>query len=425
MLQESLIQKNLRFNTLVNLVDGGFYGFAIGLASFSTVIPLFIANLTDSAILIGLVPAIHAVGWQFPQLLTAHSVSKMKQFKPFVLFMTVQERLPFLGLAILAVFLPTLGSQTTLTLAFLLLIWQGLGGGLTANAWQNFIGKIIPLSLRATFFGAQSAAANLLGGIGAIIAGFILERVSYPTNFTYVFLLSSMMMIVSWFFLSFSREPDRLTLSYPQTQTSFWRNVKQILKKDKPFRWFIISRIAFQFATMAAAFYTVYAVKILGMGEAAAGIMTSVLFIVQVASNALFGWLADRIGRLPILQTGSLCAVIAAVLAWVAPNFNWFFGIMIFAGMASSVFWTIGIAVSLEFGDETDRPAYVGLANTLIAPSAILSPLIGGWLADLVNYQLTFLVSAILGLSTFVILFLFVRIPNKPMSIIQEEANIP
>ncbi len=86
---------------------------------------------------------------------------------------------------------------------------------------------------------------------------------------------------------------------------------------------------------------------------------------------------------------------------------------MIFAGMASSVFWTIGIAVSLEFGTEQERPTYVGLANTLIAPSAILAPLLGGWLADWVNYRLTFLVSALFGLLTWLILFLFVRIPQK------------
>ncbi len=422
MLQDQLIQKNLRFNTIVNLIDGGFFGFAIGLASFSTVLPLFVANLTDSAILIGLVPAIHAVGWQFPQLLTARSVSRMRQFKPFVLFMTIQERLPFFGLAILAFFLPTLGTQTTLILAFGLLIWQGLGSGLTANAWQNFIGKIIPLQQRATFFGAQSAAANLLGGIGAIIAGLVLERTAYPSNFSTVFLLSSAMMIISWFFLSLSREPDRMTLDYPQTRSNFWRSVIDILKKDIPFRWFIVSRIAFQFATMAAAFYTVYAVKVLGMGEAAAGVMTSVLFIVQVASNGVFGWLADRKGRLPILQVGAICAVVAALAACIAPNFYWFFGIMLFAGMASSVFWTIGIAVSLEFGAESERPTYVGLANTLIAPSAILSPLIGGWLADWVNYQLTFLVSALLGIATLVILVLFVRIPVKAAPVLSEES---
>jgi MFS family permease len=413
MAQENLLQKSLRFNTIVNLIDGGFFGFALGLASFSTVIPLFIANFTDSAAWIGLVPAIHAVGWQFPQLLTARWVSRMKRFKPFVLFMTVQERLPFLGLALLAWWSPAIDNRLTLTIAFSLLIWQGVGGGLTANAWQNFIGKIIPHNLRATFFGAQSAAANLLGGIGAILAGFLLERLDFPTNFMVCFLLASGMMVVSWVFLSLSREPDHPIESQPDNQKVFWQKVLIVIRKDRPFRWFIISRILFQFATMAAAFYTVYAVKVLGMGEVAAGVMTSVLFIVQVVSNMAFGWLADRKGRLPVLMIGALCSVIAAGAAWLAPDYNWFYAIMIFAGMASSVFWTIGIAVSLEFGTEQERPTYVGLANTLIAPSAILAPLLGGWLADWVSYRLTFLVSALFGLLTWLILFLFVRIPQK------------
>ncbi len=413
MAQENLLQKSLRFNTIVNLIDGGFFGFALGLASFSTVIPLFIANFTDSAAWIGLVPAIHAVGWQFPQLLTARWVSGMKRFKPFVLFMTVQERLPFLGLALLAWWSSAMDNRLTLTIAFALLIWQGVGGGLTANAWQNFIGKIIPHHLRATFFGAQSAAANLLGGIGAILAGFLLERLDFPTNFVVCFVLASGMMVISWVFLSLSREPDHPVIPEPDDQKVFWQKVLVIVRQDRPFRWFIISRILFQFATMASAFYTVYAVKILGMGEVAAGIMTSILFIVQVVSNMAFGWLADRKGRLPVLMSGALCSVVAAGAAWLAPNYNWFYAIMIFAGMASSVFWTIGIAVSLEFGTEHERPTYVGLANTLIAPSAILAPLLGGWLADLVNYRLTFFVSALFGLLTWIILLLFVRIPQK------------
>ena len=36
----------------------------------------------------------------------------------------------------------------------------------------------------------------------------------------------------------------------------------------------------------------------------------------------------------------------------------------------------------LEFGEEEDRPAYIGLANTLIAPFTFLAPVLGGWLAD-------------------------------------------
>jgi len=64
-------------------MDGAFFGLAIGFASFVTVLPLYVRTMTSSAILIGLVPAIHSVGWQFPQLFTARRVAKQKRFKPW------------------------------------------------------------------------------------------------------------------------------------------------------------------------------------------------------------------------------------------------------------------------------------------------------------------------------------------------------
>src|SRR5574342_36630 len=119
---EQFIQQNLRFNFTVNILDGGFFGLALGFASFITIIPLFVSQMTDSALLIGLVPAIHSVGWHFPQLLTAGWVSRAKRIKPLVLWTTIHERVPFLGLALVAWFLPQLGVQTAVVLTFLLLV---------------------------------------------------------------------------------------------------------------------------------------------------------------------------------------------------------------------------------------------------------------------------------------------------------------
>lgn len=117
--------KNFPFNFIVNVIDGGFFGLGLGFASFSTVLPLFVSNLTDSAILIGLIPAIHVVGWQLPQLFTAHRVAQQKRYKPMVMFFTIQERLPFWGLAALSWFIPSIGPKIALFLTFSLLIWQG------------------------------------------------------------------------------------------------------------------------------------------------------------------------------------------------------------------------------------------------------------------------------------------------------------
>jgi len=60
------IQKTLKHNVLFNLLDGAFFGFGIGFGSFTMIIPLFVSNMTNSALLIGLIPAIHNVGWQLP-----------------------------------------------------------------------------------------------------------------------------------------------------------------------------------------------------------------------------------------------------------------------------------------------------------------------------------------------------------------------
>ena len=52
----------------------------------------------------------------------------------------------------------------------------------------------------------------------------------------------------------------------------------------------------------------------------------------------------------------------------------------------------------MSFGEESERPTYIGLANTLVAPATILTPFIGGWLAGTFGYPATFLTSATLGL---------------------------
>jgi MFS family permease len=398
------IKRNFRLNYIANLLDGGFFGFALGFASLTTVIPLFVSNMTDSAILIGLIPAIHAMGWQLPQLFNARYVSQLKKFKPYVLLMTIQERVPFLGLMIIAWQLPALGIRWGLILTFIMLIWQGLGAGFAANPWQNMIGKIFPSEYRGTFFGLQAAAANLLASVGAILAGFILQRILFPDNYALCFLYGCSCLVVSFFCLKMTREPERTSEVLPSSSFLFWNNVLSILKRDLPFRSFLITRVLSQFGSMAFAFYTVYAVRRHGISEVTAGVMTSVLMITQVAANPILGWLADRWSRKWILELGAVCAMLSAILAWLAPNIAVFFVVVILAGISSTVFWTIGMTLTLDFGADDEKPTYVGLANTLIAPATILAPLIGGWLADRAGYSATFLFAAAASLITVFVL---------------------
>src|SRR5512140_1862025 len=118
---EMFIRKHLRYNVIVNLMDGGFFGMGIGFGSFTTILPLFVASMTNSATLIGLVPAIHGTGWLLPQLFTASYTSRLRRYKRTVLLTTIHERVPFLGLALVALLLPKIGLQAGLILTFILL----------------------------------------------------------------------------------------------------------------------------------------------------------------------------------------------------------------------------------------------------------------------------------------------------------------
>ncbi|NMB54828.1 MAG: MFS transporter [Leptolinea sp.] len=407
------VQKNLKHNFIVNMVDAIFFGMGIGISSFNTVIPLFVATMTNSATLIGLIPAIHNTGWQFPQLFTAHRITRMPRFKPFVILMTIQERIPFLGLAVVALLSPKIGPTASLVLTYILLIWQGMGAGMTANAWQNMVSRIIPSHVLATFFGLQTGASNLLSSVGAVIAGFLLAKMQSPGSYALCFVITFGLMAASYASLSLTREHKKPDLTVDNSHADFWRNVITIMKKDEPFRWFIISRNAFQFGMMAQAFFIIYAIKVLKMNLEAAGILTGLLFFTQVLANPILGWIADKWNSSNVIKGGAASIGLASLLAYWAPDPSWFYLVIILSGTASTAFWTIGIAKSLEFGTEEEKPTYVGLSNTLIAPSTILAPLLGGWLADVSGYSTTFLTAAMFATLGVVIMQIFVKDRGK------------
>jgi len=410
---DSTADKDLNHNFLVNIIDGAFFGWGVGFTSYTTIIPLFVSTLTSSAMLIGLIPAIHNMGWQLPQLLLAKRISKMERVRPYVIRATIHERLPIVGLGVVALLLPLIGSKIALILTFVLLIWQGLGSGFTANAWQIMISKVIPGNILATFFGAQSAAANLFASLGAYLAGLLLVTLKPPFDFASCFFITGGLYLISWFFLSSTREQPRIIPLEQLTPQPLWHDIKRILKQDKSFTNFLISRFFSQFGLMATAFYAVYAVNNLKVSSVQVGLMTSVLLITQVVMNPLLGRLSDKWSRKWVLVLGTLSAAASAILASMSENPELFYLVFVLTGVAATAFWTIGMTISLEFGDESQRPTYVGMANTLISPATILAPLLGGLMADSFGYPITFITSAVLALISSLILIALVKDPRS------------
>lgn len=407
------IRQNVRFNLTVNVLDGAFYGLGIGIASYVTVIPLFVATMTDSSVIIGLIATMHTIGWQLPQLLTANLVARLRRYKPLVVLMTLNERIPFFALGLVALALPAIGRDLALLLTFVLVTWLAMGSGLTGTAWQSMVAKIIPNDLRGTFYGLQSSAANLLSSGGALIAGAILSAGSDPQNFALCFFLAGLTMIVSLGFLNSTREPEsEAARETPRSRREFWSSLREILNRDHNLRLFIGARTLAQVASVGLAFFTVYAVRTFDMSAGTAGVMTGVMMLSQVVANPVFGWMGDHYSHRLMYGLGVLFAGMSAAVAMLAPSLEWFYVVFVLAGIANAGLWTTTMALTVEFGSEAERPYYIGLSNTLVAPATILAPILGGWLADWLGYGATFGIAAVSGLAALGIV-LMIREPRQ------------
>jgi MFS family permease len=401
-MQSPEIRQHVRHNFKVNIADASFFGLAaLGFASTVTIIPLFLNSLGASEILIGLVGSIHTIGWQIPQLFTAGIVARLQRFKPMVMMMTVHERWPFFGLAVVALLVPVLHPNLIIGLAFLMLAIYGLGGGLAATAWQSMIGKIMPEEQRGTFFGTQSAFANLLGAGGAVVAGLILERLPSPIDFVICFFLAGVAMMISLWFLGRTREPaHELPPTTEKRPRLAWKQMAAIVRRDSNFRWFLVVRMLTSIALVSVSFYSIYAVRTFRVSETTIGILTSVMTMGQTIANPIFGWLGDRWGHRSMYLIGGLMIAVSVSIMIFATEVTWFYVAFALAGAANATFWSVAIALTLEFGEEHEKPLYIGLANTLVAPVSLLAPVVGGALAQQFVFHATFLVSVLAGLLT-------------------------
>jgi hypothetical protein len=80
----AFLDKNQNWNYWVNVLDLTFYNLAVSFIYGATVLSLYASYLTDSAILIGLIPALQGVMFLLPQLLLARKTQTLPRMKPLL-----------------------------------------------------------------------------------------------------------------------------------------------------------------------------------------------------------------------------------------------------------------------------------------------------------------------------------------------------
>ncbi len=408
------IERNFRWNFTVNTLDGTSFWFGMSFMSSTIILPLYISHFTSNPLLIGLIPFLTNAGIFLPQLFTANVVERapLKKFFPVTLGFFL-ERLPILLLAPTAFFLATSRPILALAMFFVLYTWNCFGTGATLVGWQNMIAKIIPVDKRGRFFGITNFIGNGTGILGALAVPFILAKFTFPLGYVISFAIAAAFIFISWVFLSLTREPVVHSTKPAVSQLVYLRSLPQVLLKDRNFRAYLLSQIIFSLSGMATGFLAVYTVQTWKLPDAQASGFTVALQIGLALANLFFGFFSDRKGHKLSLEICMALSTLSLVLAIFAPSPLWFFPIFFLRGAVNAGTFISGISIVYEFTEPENRPTYIGLANTIPGVAGALAPLIGGWLVGAISYQAMFILSAIIGTVSWILLRFAVHEPRK------------
>jgi MFS family permease len=411
---EQQIKANANWNFAANIWDIGFITFGTGLVSRETIMPLLMSELTDSKVAIGLIPALWSLGFLLPQLLTANFSERLRVNKPFVMLVSGPgERGPYLLIGLVVLAFAGAAPLLTAILLLTLLAASSASAGIANPAWYAMIAKVIPVQRRGLWSGLSRSLGALLGIAGGVASGWMLSHWAFPRNYGYLFLLAFAFVAISWFGLAANREPPSPTVKPRTSLGAYLKRLPGVLRRDPNYVRFLVASSVANLGAMAGGFYMVYGKENVPGALARVGILTAVLVGTQAVANLAWGLLADRRGHKAVLVAGALGMAFTAAVAWQTRSFAWLVVTFVLFGLSLSARMVSGMNIILEFCEPEDRPTYIGLTSTLLAPTYALGPILGGWLATRVDYRGMFLVALALSLVGGLMMLGWVREPRK------------
>ncbi|MFW6036111.1 MAG: MFS transporter [Halothermotrichaceae bacterium] len=395
---QSKVQANSRKNFILNILDGTFFSFGMGFISRSTILPLFVSQLTDSKFIISLIMSIYMLGTTIPQLFTANIAESLKKNIKAIAITGFLQRVPFLILAVMTFFIG--GEQKVILLVIFFILWSAFSFfmGAVIPFWFGMVSKVTPDDMRGKLFGYKGFLGNVLKVAGAFLAGIIIKQYLFPLNFTILFFLTFVSIMLSYAFVVMVKEPSYPTSNNKLSIKDYFNKLVTIIKKKRNFKMYLISVVFTNFIGMVNGLYSVAAVERLGLSGDAAGTMVSTFTVLLISfqslSSIIWGHFSDKWGHKFVLISASILNILGAVIAVMANVPLMFYLVFIFTGTALGGTMVSFLAIIPDFCKQEEVPSYTAIANIIKGLVVTVIALIGGLIVDLFNYQIAFAAAA-------------------------------
>jgi len=265
-------------------------------------------------------------------------------------------------------------------------------------AWTAMVADIVPEFMRGRYFSQRNLTMGIATLVFAALAGWVIRTgnqwqgnslLGYQLSFALAFAFG----MVSTLQFAQIRDPHS---SQHHVQVRQAGSLRDALKSSPGYLGFVISGFVWNFALqIAAPFFNVYLVTEMGANVGLVGIFTSLSSLAALGGQLFWGKLLDRRGSVFLqLVTGFPISLLPVM--WIFYSEPWQVGVNnLFGGFLWAGFNLANFNLLLQVTPEAGRARAVALYQTGVFASAFLGPLLGGYLADAVSFELIFLLSGV------------------------------
>jgi MFS family permease len=273
---------------------------------------------------------------------------------------------------------------------------RAFSGNLANPAWTSMVADLVPNAMRGRYFSRRNMAMGIAALVVAPLAGQIITAGNAWANspvlgYQGVFFLAFAFGLVST--LSFQRiaEPP---MTAEEARPHQRGDLRRALRAQPAFIGLVVGAFIWNMALQVAApFFNVYLVEVLGATTTLVGVVASVSSLTALAGQRFWGQLLDKKDAFWVqMVTGFLIPFLP--FSWLLITQPWHVGVInTFGGFLWAGYNLANFNLLLVLTPDDQRSRAVALFQTAVFFSAVVGPLLGGYLADAVSFKLIFLLS--------------------------------
>lgn len=367
------------------------------------VVNALLLQLTDSRTLVGLVYLAHVAS--LPALIPAAMLNqRLRSRRQFIAGLHAVIGLLY---ALMGVVVWLLWQQPAVAILLLFtllaLVWLTFGA-LIAPAFELF--SILFGRRYGTVSGWQFFVHRIAGVFGGLVATWLLAAWAWPTNFTLVFILGGIVIMLGNLVILGIAEPAATPRTSFKSLRAFTYALAEQVASNRDFSRLLVVVALTGLLQSVLNFYSVYAFDAVAVPLAAAGLLAAVGSIASAFGALLGGPVGDKRGHRALLRISFIVYLVSLILllpAWQPA----FYAAWILGNAALFAMMVARINLVMDLAPAGDKGTYTMVAYLVAQPTLGPSAVGAGALIDLAGYLPFFAVTLVLTLLALGITFFF------------------